>query len=153
MYPRLPAATPLRRPDGRHATREWTYSTRTSYVISIGADQHVVVGNKLKHLRQNRLYRFIPNTGKLKKFWNPTSLGIPNLDAADIMTDGRIMFSTSTNPFITYDGGTMRLWESNLYFYHPDSGTIERMFHGSARGLNSLDAASLGSSAGEYPDE
>lgn len=124
-----------------------------TYAISLGATQAVSVGGGFQTLYHQNVYIFDPAGPSVTTFWDAAADGVPNVDAVDILPDGRLLFSTSTSPYVSIGGSVIRLWAADLYRIDPVTKIVELIFDGSTRGVTgNLDAASVGSTDGEYPE-
>ncbi len=113
-----------------------------SVVFSTEANKVVSVGGQSMTLRGASAYRIDPSAGSLAIYFDSSGLGIPNLDAIQIVEEGTV-FSTSSSPFVSTPGGLVRLWSGDAYLHDSRTGALELWFDGGDRGLDDLDALSL----------
>ncbi len=113
-----------------------------SVVFSTDSNKTVFVAGQPMTLRSASAYRIDPSAGTLAIYFDSSSLGIPDLDAIQIVEEGTV-FSTATSPWISTPDGLLRLWGANAYLHDSRTGALDLWFDGSDRGLDDLDALSL----------
>jgi hypothetical protein len=89
-------------------------------------------------LRPQNVYRFVPATSALELLFDGRALGLADLDGVDVLSDGRVAFSTATSVFVQ---GAVRRQE-NAYVLEAD-GKLSLALDGASLGLKSLDAFAL----------
>jgi hypothetical protein len=87
------------------------------------------------------VYAFDPASGVITVVFDGAALGLPDIDAVEVLATNRVVFSTKADVFVMTPSGGRSIRQQNAYLYN--GGELTLMVDGEALGLHTLDAISL----------
>jgi hypothetical protein len=90
-------------------------------------------------LMPQNVYRFDPTQGTFELLFDGWTLGLVDLDGVDVLGNGSVAFSTTTDVWIMTATGGRLLRHQDVYVHSADNN-VTLLVDGQARGLQSLDA-------------